>query len=145
MEQSFDEFIEDTELLIRNVSSVIKRRGREILQDFDITPPQFVALQSLTKEGDLTIGELSRQLYLACSTVTDLIDRMEKNELVERYRDDKDRRIVRIKVLEKGHKLIDEVVTARQEYLKSVLQDLPEDERERLISTLTQLNDLIDD
>ncbi len=145
MEQSFDEFIEDIELIIRNVNSVIKRRGREILQDFDITPPQFVALQSLTSEGDLTIGELSKRLYLACSTVTDLVDRMEKNDLVERYRDEKDRRIVRIKVNEKGHKLIKEVVSARQDYLKNILKDLSESEQERLISSLSQLNDLMDD
>ncbi|ACB85526.1 MarR family winged helix-turn-helix transcriptional regulator [Natranaerobius thermophilus] len=142
-DKDYDEFIQDIELLIRNVNSVIKRRGREILQDFNITPPQFIALQSLTKEGDLTIGELSDRLFLACSTVTDLVDRMEKNELVKRYRDDKDRRIVRIKVLEKGHKLISEVIAARQEYLKNILKDLSKSERERIIFALTQLNELM--
>ncbi|OWZ83747.1 MarR family winged helix-turn-helix transcriptional regulator [Natranaerobius trueperi] len=144
MDKDFDEFIKETELTIRKVNTIIKRRGREILQDFNITPPQFVALQSLTKEGKLTIGELGDRLCLACSTVTDLVDRMEKNELVERFRDQKDRRIVRIKVLEKGHRLINEVITARQEYLAKILKDLSEEEREGLLSALNQLNDLMD-
>ncbi len=101
----------------------LKRKGREILSDFEITPPQFEALQHLIKEGDLTIGELSNKMYLACSTVTDLLDRMERNNLVVRVKDEKDRRIVRIKVLDKGHQLIEQVLHTRQKYLSEVLAE----------------------
>ena len=37
----------------------------------------------------MTIDELSNRMYLAFSTTTDLVDRMEKNELVVRIRDEK--------------------------------------------------------
>ncbi len=134
------DFVREIELLLRNTNDVIKRRGREILDDFNISPPQFIALQVLTQKGEMTIGELSAELYLACSTVTDLIDRMEKNVLVERYRDKNDRRIVRIKVLEKGHRLINEVIAARQVYLAQVLEDLDSEDQKRLIDALNQLN-----
>jgi len=107
----------------RWVCGKIKKKGREILSDFEITPPQFEALQHLLKEGELTIGELSSNMYLACSTVTDLLDRMERNNLVVRVKDDRDRRIVRIKVLEKGHLLIEQVLLTRQKYLSEVLAD----------------------
>jgi len=105
----------------RWVCGKIKKKGREILSDFEITPPQFEALQHLLKEGDLTIGELSNKMYLACSTVTDLLDRMERNDLVMRVKDEKDRRIVRIKVLDKGHQLIEQVLITRRQYLSEVL------------------------
>lgn len=107
----------------RWVCGKIKKKGREILSDFEITPPQFEALQHLIKEGDLTIGELSNKMYLACSTVTDLLDRMERNNLVVRVKDEKDRRIVRIKVLDKGHHLIEQVLHTRQKYLSEVLSE----------------------
>jgi len=107
----------------RWVCGKIKKKGREILSDFEITPPQFEALQHLIKEGDLTIGELSNKMYLACSTVTDLLDRMERNNLVVRVKDEKDRRIVRIKVLDKGHQLIEQVLHTRQKYLSEVLAE----------------------
>lgn len=107
----------------RWVCGKIKKKGREILSDFEITPPQFEALQHLIKEGDLTIGELSNKMYLACSTVTDLLDRMERNNLVVRVKDEKDRRIVRIKVLDKGHQLIEQVLHTRQKYLSEVLSE----------------------
>jgi len=112
---------------LRRVCYKIKKKGREILNDVDITPPQFEALQYLIKEDNLTIGELSTKMYLACSTVTDLLDRMERNELVKRVKDENDRRIVRISVLQKGHDLIKLVMENRVNYVESILSELDED------------------
>ena len=112
---------------LRRVCYKIKKKGREILNDVDITPPQFEALQYLRKEDNLTIGELSSRMYLACSTVTDLLDRMERNELVKRVKDENDRRIVRIVVLPRGHELIKLVMENRVNYVESILSELEED------------------
>lgn len=93
-----------------------------MLSNYKITPPQFVALQWLFEDGDMTIGELSNKMYLACSTTTDLVDRMEKNLLVERVKDPNDRRVVRIHLLEEGKRIIDEVIKKRQGYLDEILK-----------------------
>jgi len=95
---------------LRYISGIIKQKGREILNNYGITPPQFVAMQWLFEEGDMTIGELSNKMYLAFSTTTDLIDRLEKNRLVKRTKDEKDRRVVRVHLLEEGVRIIDEVI-----------------------------------
>ncbi len=110
-----EEVIAELEKDLRYISAIIKQKGRVILTDYSITPPQFIALQWLVEQGDMTIGELSNKMYLACSTIacsttTDLIDRMEKKELVMRVRDPKDRRVVRIHLLEKGENIIAEVI-----------------------------------
>ncbi|PKR79414.1 MarR family transcriptional regulator [Halalkalibacillus sediminis] len=131
--------IAELEKNIRYINHIVKQRGREILDHYPITPPQFVALQWLSDSGDLTIGELSKKMYLAFSTTTDLVDRMEKNELIERVRDPKDRRVVRIHLLEKGKEIIAEVIEKRQLYLKEILQEFSTDEVNDLRSSLTQL------
>ncbi len=120
--------VSQIEKSLRHVSYIVKQKGREILNEFPITPPQFVALQWLQEEGDMTIGELSQRMYLACSTTTDLIDRMEKNELVERVKDEKDRRVVRIHLLEKGTVIIKDVINERQIYLEGVLSEMSPEE-----------------
>src|SRR5699024_2680000 len=122
------ELVSDIERLVREISNVVKRKGREILNEFPITPPQFAALLWLNQEGDLTIGDLSQKMYLACSTMTDLVDRMEKNGLVERVRDERDRRVVRIHLLDKGKSIIRDVMAARQSYLSDVLVHFSEAE-----------------
>lgn len=118
-----NDVVADIEKDLRYISGIIKQKGREILSDFTITPPQFVALQWLFEEGDMTIGELSNKMYLACSTTTDLVDRMEKNNLVKRVKDPNDRRVVRIHLLEEGERIIEEVIKKRQDYLKEVLKN----------------------
>ncbi|MFS0646884.1 MarR family winged helix-turn-helix transcriptional regulator [Siminovitchia sp. 179-K 8D1 HS] len=125
---------------LRYISAIVKQKGRELLTDYSITPPQFVALQWLFEEGDMTIGELSGKMFLACSTTTDLIDRMEKKMLVERVKDPKDRRVVRIHLLEKGEKIIGEVIKKRQKYLHDVLQDFSENEVIDLKDSLEKLH-----
>ncbi|MCS0790477.1 MarR family transcriptional regulator [Cytobacillus pseudoceanisediminis] len=118
-----NDVVAEIEKDLRYISGIIKQKGREILSDFTITPPQFVALQWLFEEGDMTIGELSNKMYLACSTTTDLVDRMEKNTLVKRVKDPNDRRVVRIHLLEEGERIIEEVIKKRQDYLKEVLKN----------------------
>ncbi|GKW46777.1 MarR family winged helix-turn-helix transcriptional regulator [Planococcus sp. NCCP-2050] len=125
---------------LRYISGLIKQKGREILNSYTITPPQFVALQWLFEHGDMTIGDLSNKMYLAFSTTTDLVDRMEKNELVVRVREEQDRRVVRIKLLKEGERIIEEVIKKRQDYLETVLEDFSADEVEQFSFLLEKLH-----
>ncbi|AKO94328.1 MarR family winged helix-turn-helix transcriptional regulator [Priestia filamentosa] len=134
------ETIAELERSLRYMSVIIKQKGREILNDYNITPPQFVALQWLFDLGEMTIGDLSSKMYLACSTTTDLIDRMEKTGLVTRAKDEQDRRIVRVVLLERGKKLIEEVIAKRQNYLAEVVCEYDRAEVELLCENLQKLH-----
>ncbi|MEK4486652.1 MarR family transcriptional regulator [Psychrobacillus sp. FSL H8-0484] len=125
---------------LRHISGIIKQRGRQILNAYTITPPQFVALQWLFELGDMTIGDLSNKMYLAFSTTTDLIDRMERSELVQRVRDEQDRRVVRIHLLKEGERIIEEVIDKRQQYLKDILDQFDQDEAANLAILLKKLH-----
>ena len=125
---------------LRYISGIIKQKGREILNSYTITPPQFIALQWLFEHGDMTIGDLSNKMYLAFSTTTDLVDRMEKNELVVRIREEQDRRVVRIKLLKEGERIIEEVIKKRQDYLENVLANFSEEEAGQFSMLLEKLH-----
>ncbi|WP_284139759.1 MULTISPECIES: MarR family transcriptional regulator [unclassified Virgibacillus] len=136
-----NDVIATLEKRLRHISGQIKQNGRKILNNYPITSPQFIALQWLVEEGELTIGELSNKIGLAFSTTTDLVDRMEKNELVVRLKDLNDRRIVRIQVLEKGNSIIKEVIAKRQEFLGEVLESFSEKQTEQLDELLQMLHE----
>ena len=125
---------------LRYISGIIKQKGRQILSNYTVTPPQFVALQWLFEHGDMTIGDLSTKMYLAFSTTTDLVDRMEKNQLVMRVRDEQDRRVVRIHLLKEGERVIEEVIQKRQDYLQDILSDFDAAEVQQLSSLLQKLH-----
>lgn len=129
MGRNICEDVADIEKYLRKADYIIRRKGREILFDFDITVPQFSALQILIYNETLTIGELSSKMALACSTITDLIDRMEKAELVVRRRDEKDKRVVKVEALPKGHDILKKVLEKRIEFLNSKLTKLNQEEK----------------
>ena len=127
------------EKYLRRIDYMIRIEGREILKDFNITGPQFSALQILIYNGELTIGELSQKMGLACSTITDLVDRMEKNQLVMRKKDEKDKRVVRIEVLPIAHELVEKVLEKRVAFLESKMEGLEEGKRVALKEGLESL------
>jgi DNA-binding MarR family transcriptional regulator len=134
-----DNQVEQLEFLLRKVCFNIRKKGRVILEDFNITPAQFDALQLIIKCENITISEISCKLCQAPSTITDLIDRMEISLLVERIRDQKDRRIVRVRALEKGHKILESVLVERCKFIDASLNDVPSEEKEIFKKYLTIL------
>ncbi|MFJ7934965.1 MarR family winged helix-turn-helix transcriptional regulator [Sporosarcina sp. NPDC096371] len=125
---------------LRYIAAIIKQQGRRILSNYTITPPQFIALQWLFEHGDMTIGDLSNRMFLAFSTTTDLVDRMEKNNLVKRVRDEQDRRVVRIHLLDEGERVIEEVIDKRRDYLDKVLADFDEQQVKDFSELLSKLH-----
>jgi MarR family transcriptional regulator, organic hydroperoxide resistance regulator len=132
--------VQSIEYLLRRICFSIKKKGRTILEEFNITPPQFDALQYLVNNGDMTISELSSKLFLAPSTITDLVDRMEKSGLVERIRSNEDRRLVKVRVLKEGFDLIDHVILLRCQFIKDATEELSLKEKEDFIKYLEILN-----
>lgn len=129
---------------LRRVCFKIKKKGREILNDVEITPPQFEALQHLIFQENMTIGELSSKMFLACSTVTDLLDRMERNDLVKRVKDENDRRIVRITVLPKGHELLEKVMDNRRSYIEGIMSELDEETINQIDKSFELFNSMVE-
>ena len=119
---------------------IIRKKGRTILKDYDISPAQFRTLQVIISHNDeMNLSELSEKMDMACSTVTESLKRMEKLELVKREKDENDARYIKISALPKGHEIINEVIKIRREYLQKVLGALTKEEHESLANTLEKL------
>ncbi len=76
-----------------------------LLSELGLTYPQYLVLVVLWEQDGQTVGELGARLDLASSTLTPLIKRLESQGLLERKRDAKDERKVRVKLSEKGQSL----------------------------------------
>ena len=121
---------------IRRANTILFKRGRSILIERDISALQFNALLTIREFGPLTMGDLCKHLFIACSTATDLADRMERSKLVERVRDEKDRRVVRIRILPQGEEVLNEVIAERQTFMGEVLHDYTDVEYVELLRSL---------
>lgn len=144
MYDKIDENVAEVEMYLRRIDYTIRKKGREIIAEANITIPQFQALQILIHNEKLTIGELSQKMALACSTITDLIDRMEKAGLVIRRRSEKDKRVVIVEVLPNGYDILEKVLKKRREYLKGKMSDYDLERMEVLRCELENLHEAIE-
>ena len=124
---------------IRRANTILFKRGRAILIGMEISALQFNALLTIREFGPLTMGDLCKHLFTACSTATDLADRMERAKLVERVRDEKDRRLVRLQLLPRGEDVLNEVIAERQSFIGEVLKDYTNEEYVELLRSLELL------
>ncbi|HED23488.1 MAG TPA: MarR family transcriptional regulator [Firmicutes bacterium] len=106
------------------------------LTGLGITPGQINALLVLYFNDNLTMGELSSEIYLAESAATRLVDRLVNLNLVKRKGDDKDRRIVRVTLTAYGRQLSELVFERRSYRFNNLARRLSPAERESLVVSL---------
>lgn len=75
---------------------------REEIEQYNLTPPQFALLSFLWKQDGLTQVELSEKVQIDRSTIGGLIDRLERDGLLERRQHPQDRRAYKICLTEQG-------------------------------------------
>ena len=95
-----DNLSESTKIakLFREVMLLFKHSMGKVFEDIGITAPQGMVMGILSKEKSLKITELSSKLGLSNSTVSGIVDRLEKQGMVERKRSEQDKRVVYVSV-----------------------------------------------
>lgn len=107
----------------------------------DFTPSQIHALMWLGTDGALTMGELARRSSITEKTITGVVDRLERDGLLQRVRDQADRRVVRVVLTKKGSAAYEDLSGHIQEHLGEFLSLLEPDDREALFRILEKLRD----
>jgi len=98
----------DAFLAIIGTSEDLQRGFNELFKAHDLSPAQYNVLRILRGAGPegLTCGGVSQRLIQHDPDVTRLLDRLEKRALIERHRDQKDRRVVRTAITPGGLELL---------------------------------------
>jgi DNA-binding MarR family transcriptional regulator len=91
---------------LRRIFKALQSYSHEVSNQYGITGPQLWVLKTVFKSGGLPLGELSQRMYLHPSTITGVVDRLEKKGYVSRDRDQEDRRVVTVQLTAKGKKLV---------------------------------------
>lgn len=83
-------------------SKEIIRRYKPLLDPLNLTYTEYITLMSLWEKDDVTVKELGQRLFLDSGTLTPLLKKMEKQNLLTRRRSTEDERTVYIKLTSEG-------------------------------------------
>jgi MarR family transcriptional regulator, transcriptional regulator for hemolysin len=107
------DFENDLCILLSDVARHIRTYGNQLVQLHGATLAQFMILERLDHESDISQNELAAIMDLAPMTVVRLVDRLEELGLVERRTDPEDRRIWRLRLTPAAAPLVRDNKTVR--------------------------------
>ena len=105
-----------------------------------LTMSQLRVLIILNGDPGITAGNLAERLSVRPPTVTEMVDRLVRQELVERRADPDDRRVVRNFLSATGERVINEFTAAATEFIKSFLEPLSDSELSQALTGLGRIN-----
>lgn len=101
----------------------------KLLEEFDLTPAQYGVLNCLWREGQLSPKQIGELVYLEASTVSGILDKMQKADLIERTIDPKNRRNILVEATQKSLAIREKVEAATIELNNIALQNLSNDDK----------------
>ena len=126
---------------IRQIIQEMSKYSKYILEYYKITVPQLICLHEVYQHGPISIGALTKIVFLNNSTVTGIVDRLEKRGFVRRVRISKDRRQVHLEMTEPGIKFIKKAPKPLQDQFIDRLNAL---DTEKITLILWSLEILVD-
>jgi MarR family transcriptional regulator, organic hydroperoxide resistance regulator len=116
-----------------------RRITKELARRAELTGPQLTVVKILETVGDLSLSDLSDRIRAQNSTVTGIVDRMEREGLVVRERSTEDKRVVNIRLTEKGERIAREIPVEPMEIFRGALAGLTATEMRDLLRILTKV------
>lgn len=120
-------------------------RGRDAMQPGRLTAPQVNLLQPLLMEGPMSSGQLAEAAGLTPATTTHMLDQLAVSGVVERERQEADKRVVITRLTDEGKEMLE----LRREEMRAAwdaaLQGLTDEELENATKAIYAVCRFVDD
>lgn len=104
-----------------------------------VTMPQVMIMGFLAQKGESNMTDLANSLKVTTAAMTGIVDRLKGEGYIKRLNDPKDRRIVRVKLTQKGHDLIEKIKKHRAEMIIEMFSKVSQADREEYLRILTSI------
>lgn len=105
----------------------------------NLTEVQLYTLELIHSMEKAKPSDLIAHLEISPAAISTLVDRMEKNELLMRKRDEQDRRIVWLHISQKGMREYERGIAIRQKYFTQLLDSLSEHNQKLLTFLMSKI------
>ena len=134
--------MDNSELVLSSLRRVIRAtdlHSKKLAKTSGLTAPQILLMHAIRSKPDATIGVIAADISLSHATVTTIVDRLEKRELLSRRRCDKDRRRVYLELTAAGEEAISQAPTPLQEHFVQRFNRLEDWEQNMIIASLQRV------
>lgn len=134
--------------VLRSIRRIIRRvstHSHDLARETGLTVPQLLCLRAVDALGESAMpAQVAARMQLSPSTVSGVLDRLERAGLVTRHRSERDRRVVFLALTELGRARLDAMPRPLQDRFLVRLAALEPDEREQILVALEKVVALMD-
>lgn len=125
-------------VLSRAMQSVHKQIAKDI-KKYNMNQTEFAVLELLYHKGEQPIQKIGQKVLLASSSITYVVDKLEKKGFLSRKACAKDRRVTYAEITEEGKQFMDDIFPEHEAEIHNIFGGLTEDEKEEMIVQLKKL------
>ena len=96
---------------------------KPLLDKYNLTYTQYIAMLVMWEKEKIIFKELGKRLHLDSGTLTPVVKKLESMELVSKYRNKEDDRVVTVELTEKGRLLKEEIIEVPENMHSICLED----------------------
>ena len=129
---------------LRRIIRAIDIHSHQLLKNSGLTGPQLIVIKQISQLEAPLAKQVAQKINLSAATVTTIIDRLEKRELVIRQRSAIDKRKVHLFLTEAGQQLLQTSPQPLQEHFIQRYQSLDKANQDRLLDSVEQIASMMD-
>jgi DNA-binding MarR family transcriptional regulator len=134
----------DAYVVLRRTADAVARHVEAALNQGNVTTAQYGVLLHLSRGQPLSLTDLSERIFRSNSTLTSLIDRMERDNLVTRAAHANDRRVTTVELTEQGRELLLRIRQSHRPFLAKMMSCLEPGELDVLKGLLEKVEYQLD-
>lgn len=113
--------------------SKINKATSKIYTKYGLTSGQFAVLEALYHKGDLSVGEVQDKILSSSGTIPIIVKNLQKEDLLEKNNDNRDKRRIMLHITEKGRDLMDIVYPENEATIISMINIWSEEEQKQIL------------
>lgn len=127
-------------MALRRIIQAVDIHSRSLMQSSGLSVPQLLVLQALEGSAEaLGTSALAQRLTLTQGTISAILERLERKQLITRERGGEDKRRVQVQLTEQGREVLDATPEPLQDSFLQAFGALPDYERSQLLASLQRL------
>ena len=143
--REIDDFLGSAHVFASAVADIIEQRLLEKAADGQVTASQMRLLKLVAMTDSYTLGDVASFLRVSNAAASKAVDRLVRRDLLRRTEDQKDRRVMHLRLTQAGRRLLTAYESARQSKLQSIFVQFPPEELRRTSELLDRLSaDIVD-
>ena len=141
---SITDFARKIEIIMPEIVRGFARRQHDDVFKGKITLPQLLILDILNTQGPSKMTDLAKKMKVTTAASTGIVQRLVVQGYVTREYDEKDRRLIMIKISAKGSEMLKKINQQRTQQITRIFRQISEGDRSEYLRILLQVKDILD-